>query len=170
MEEENKTKTRREIKLTIQQQVLISVALGKCYLDNRNVTEMGWYKKKNEIDHTGVFFQSGTTKTNNFQKSSRFVFVSHENRYGEIVSILEHNENDSVNTWFQVNLYLNEETDEETLLPFARIDGLRRVCIVSAERLSNPLIVSIDNNIIWFISIKHSSEFSWLHDHVNCSH
>ena len=144
--------------------------MGKGSLDNPNANEIGWYKRKDKIDDTGViFFQSGMTNKNNFQKSSRFVHVSNENRYGEIVSILEHDENGTVNTWFQVSLYLDEVRDEETLLPFAVIDGLRRSCIVSADQLSNPLIVSIDDNIIWFISIKHTSEFNWLNDHVNCS-
>ena len=71
---------------------------------NTTINQIKWYKKPNEIDGTGVIlFQCAATKQN--QKSSRFVFVKSENRYGEISSIFEHEADGKVTTWFQVSFF-----------------------------------------------------------------
>ena len=71
------------------------------------------------------------------------------------------------NIWFEVNLFVKHGVDFESNLPYARLNGERRVAIVTESYLSKPLIVGIDNPFIWFISIPHESKFNWLTEHIN---
>ena len=73
---------------------------------------------------------------------------------------------DTEHTWFEINLYNQFEIDSETSLPREKLQCTRRRVITTEKDLSSPLIIAIDNNYIWFLSVNHDSHFTWMSGHV----
>ena len=105
-------------------------------------------------------------KKGKYSKSSRFVYVKSEAKYGEISLIFTLDADR--NTWFEVNMFISHTIDCETGLPHAKCTDSNRYEIITKEAdLSKPLTVGLVDIDIWFISLSHDSNFDWLSDHVN---
>ena len=129
-------------------------------LIEKEVTIMNKYVAKNVGDMGSVIYESGET-TN--KKSSRFVFVKKEDKYGEILAIL----NCDGNIIFKLSMFLDIKTDYETNLPYVDMSECRRdVKFNVLQDLSRPLIVGRTNRCLYFISVDHSSHFEWLTGHI----
>ena len=103
-------------------------------------------------------------RSNSRSKSSRFVFVPSHSRYGEIIRIFDLNYNGNVQTWFAISLFGEHCEDFLTKLPYARLSDDREIVMIEAQSLGQPLIVGIETDTIWFISIEHDSQFLWMNE------
>ena len=152
--------------MTAEQEQMMERILGRPVDSSINVLPK--YRSEKSQDTGAIEYDAG--KNGKFKKSSRFVYVSSEKRYGEISMIFTLNDGNAKETWFEINMFLSHSIDGETCLPYAKCTDSNRYKIITREEdMSRPLIVGLDGIDIWFISIPHDSNFEWLNDHVNAN-
>ena len=149
----NRRKRRAQLQLTPEECQQIMQLLQKSDLENDHVNNIEWIKSERCNDLGSLIYEvRGSKSDKDFRKSSRYIYLNTENRFGEIVGIYEHFEDDKELIWVVVEVFVHHDTDYETALPFAIIDSSNRcryVCTV--HDLSEPLIVAIDNTYMVFI-------------------
>ena len=135
-------------------------------LINKEATILHKYISRKSCDIGTVTYQAGKFAPGDFRKSSRYVFVKTRGNYGEIVTIFEKYINKEKCILFEIDLFMIHEIDFETELPYSKLDCARDTIITNEKEISAPLIVGLDGDFIWFISVTHDSQFKWLEAHI----
>ena len=77
---------------------------------------------KDDLVGSLIYEVHSSKSVKDFRKSSRHIYMNTKNRFGEIVAIYKHFEDDKDLIWVVVEAFDHHEIDYETALPFAVID------------------------------------------------
>ena len=136
-------------------------------IEERKAVKLRSTMSKKFGEQGGLIRYQTKRAVSDYSKSSRYVFIHSAKVYGEITSILEHNEDNATHIWIVLRTFLRHEIDRETGLCFAvDQESNREKLLTTMDDLSEPLIVGVDGNHIWFISIEHDSKFEWITEHI----
>ena len=92
-----------------------------------------------------------------------YIYSEDDNLFGQIVGLYMRD----TKKFADVKLFETTEIDPETNINYAKQYDATRRKFLFLEKLSNPLVVGIETNEVWFISkVSDIDTFCWLNDHA----